>query len=88
MDVRIRLTRVICRVRAIIALPFLSSSSTTKTERIGRPGVLEILSAAGEFADAEKRSWIDEVLGQIPSATRSSPDRVRALVTAQESVAV
>jgi hypothetical protein len=80
--VRLRLAEVVCWLRTIDALPFLSEllhnadPKIWKTaldgvvmlgdDRTVRTRLLEVLTDARETADAEKRSWIDEAFGQIP----------------------
>jgi hypothetical protein len=84
--VRLRLAEVVCHLRSIDALPFLRELLDNRDPTMwktaldglvmigddltGQTHVLEVLAAAREVADAEKRSWIDEAVGQIPPATR------------------
>jgi hypothetical protein len=82
-DVRLRLAQVVCHTRSIEAIPFLGEllhnedAEIWKTALDGlvmvgdqpaaRTHALEILAAAREIADSEKRNWIDEAVGQIPT---------------------
>jgi hypothetical protein len=82
------LAEVVCHLRSVDALPFLRELIHNRELKIwktaidglvmigddpaARTNVLEILAAAGEIADAEKRSWIDEAVGQIPPLGRSA----------------
>jgi HEAT repeat protein len=83
--VRVRLAEVVSHIRSIDALPFLEKlllnddPKIWKTaldglvmlgdEPVGCTRVRAVLAAAREGADAEKRGWIDEAVGQIFPAT-------------------
>jgi hypothetical protein len=83
-DVRLRLAQVVGHARSSEALPFLEEllhnedAGIWKTaldglvmagqEPTARTRALEILIATRTSADSEKRSWIDEAVGQLHSA--------------------
>jgi hypothetical protein len=79
--VRVRLAEVVSWLQTVEALPFLTEllhsvdPKLWKTaldgivmlgdNRTVRMRLLEVLTDAREIADAEKRSWIEEAVGQI-----------------------
>jgi hypothetical protein len=83
--VKVRLAEVASHIRSTEALPFLEKLLLNDDPKIwktaldglvmlgddpaGRTRARAVLAAAREGADADKRDWIDEAIGQIPPAT-------------------
>lgn len=82
-EVQLRIGAIVCQLRVAGALPFLkelldnSDSAIWKVALDGlvmlgdnhsnRSEVVDTLVTAREAADAEKQSWIDEAIEQLPS---------------------
>ena len=91
-QVRLRLAQVVCYVRSIDALPFLTELLYDKDPEIWKigldglvmmadepaavPRIREVLAVAAATADKEKRSWIDEATDQIQSPTRPAEQQL------------